>query len=256
MSVKVLIATHKDYIFPDDIIYHPILVGKSLSSLSWNYLSDDDDINISEKNKSFCELTALYWAWKNDFFKDVEYCGLVHYRRYFKGGLVFGKNTILDKSEINKILNDCDLIVPKKRNYYIESVEKHYKNAHYKDDLDAIKLIIKEMTPEYIDAFDSIMTQKKLHLYNMFIMRKEFFYDYCSWLFPLLFKLEMQIDISNYSNYQRRVYGFLAERLFNVWVLHHKLNFKEIVTENIEEENLMHKAFGLLKRKMNKKYKN
>ena len=256
MKIKILVATHKQYSFISNKLYLPIHVGKALSKNDFGYLSDDSGKNISEKNQSFCELTALYWAWKNDFFKDVEYCGLVHYRRYFKGGLVFGKNTILDKSEINKILNDCDLIVPKKRNYYIESVEKHYKNAHYKDDLDAIKLIIKEMTPEYIDAFDSIMTQKKLHLYNMFIMRKEFFYDYCSWLFPLLFKLEMQIDISNYSNYQRRVYGFLAERLFNVWVLHHKLNFKEIVTENIEEENLMHKAFGLLKRKMNKKYKN
>ena len=40
---------------------------------------DDEGDNISQKNKTYCELTAQYWAWKNE---DADYYGFFHYRRY------------------------------------------------------------------------------------------------------------------------------------------------------------------------------
>ena len=50
--------------------------------------------------------------------------------------------------------------------------------------------------------------------------------QYCEWLFDILKKLESKVDISDYDNYQQRIYGFLAERLLNVYCKHNKLKIK------------------------------
>ncbi len=93
------------------------------------------------------------------------------------------------------------------------------------------------------------MGGKKLYLYNMFIMKKKDFDEYCKWLFDILFKLESQIDISNYDNYQSRIFGFLSERLFNVWIKKHNLKIKEIPVINMEGINWWNKGINFLKRK-------
>ena len=80
-------------------------------------------------------------------------------------------------------------------------------------------------------------------------MRKELFYNYCEWLFDILFTLDKRIDISSYDKYQTRVFGFLAERLFNVWLMKNNVSLFEIKIVNIEKENILMKAVGLLKRK-------
>ena len=84
-QIKILTVTHKSYDFPQDEIYQPIQVGRVLSTVDLSILSDNEGINISGKNKNFCELTAIYWAWKNHFFADCDYVGLTHYRRFFIG---------------------------------------------------------------------------------------------------------------------------------------------------------------------------
>ena len=62
-----------------------------------------------------------------------------------------------------------------------------------------------------------------MSLYCMFIAKYEFFDKYFEWLFPLLFEAEKRIDISGYDAQQKRVLAFLAERLLNIYVYHHKL---------------------------------
>lgn len=247
--MKILIATHKAYDFPNDACYLPIQVGKANGSLDLGVESDDSGKNISDKNASFCELTALYWAWKN--LENYEYIGLVHYRRYFSGlELNLKGKKIASQSELLADLAIYDVIVAKKRNYYIESVYTHYKNAHFIKDLDITKQIIEQYFPEYMSAFNQVMERKTLHLFNMFVMSNKHFVQYCEWLFDVLFKLEKQIDISSYDDYQKRVFGFLAERLFNVWLLENKLQLKERKVVSLESENLVKKAIGLLKRKI------
>jgi hypothetical protein len=249
MSSSIIVATHKEYIFPKSILYSPVHVGKALQAENFSYPGDDTGENISRKNASFCELTALYWAWKNEFFKDKEFCGLAHYRRYFVGALAFGRFSILSEKEILKILADNDVIVPKKRKYYIENVRSHYINAHYKKDLELLEIILREFSPEYMGAFETVMNQTSLHLFNMFVMQTKLYNEYCLWLFSILFELEKRVDISKYDSYQGRVFGFLAERLFNVWLVKNKLKTKEISIVNIEGENLFLKAVNMLKRK-------
>lgn len=239
------------YGFPHSAIYHPLFVGGKCGQNSERFLMDNTGEHISEKNPSFCELTGLYWAWKNQFFCNSKYVGLVHYRRYFRGnGEKLKDKTILSEKEILNLLKKYDCIVPKKRNYFIESIYSHYKHAHHIRDLDLTKEIIAVDSPEYLSSFEQVMSGKQLHLYNMFIMKKVFFDKYCEWLFDVLFKLEKQINISNYDNYQKRVFGFIAERLFNVWVLHHQLKIKEISVMNLDGENFIRKAINLVIRKL------
>jgi hypothetical protein len=249
VKIKLLVATHKQYDFPQNDIYIPINVGNVLHPHNFGYLTDDDGINISVKNKSFSELTALYWAWKNEYFANSDICGLVHYRRYFLGSESFNKLTILGYEDIKTIFMKHDVIVAVKRNYYIETIRSHYGHAHYAKDLVILENIISQYTPEYLKVFNEVMDSKKLSLYNMFVMKTEYFDSYCIWLFNILFKVEQKIDISEYDNYQKRVFGFLAERLFNVWILHNGLNIKEVKVQNIEGENLIFKAINMMKRK-------
>lgn len=79
----------KKYRLPDDDIYIPIQVGAKVIDNNTGYVKDDTGISISEKNPYFCELTGLYWIWKNI---DADYYGLVHYRRYFKKKYVLGRD--------------------------------------------------------------------------------------------------------------------------------------------------------------------
>ena len=250
-KIKILVATHKTYNFPEGTMYQPIQVGKTIGLNDFGYLGDDTGDNISDKNRSFNELTALYWAWKNEFFKDSDFCGLVHYRRYFSGQdtAINGKR-VLGPDGAEKLMADSDVVVPKKRNYFVETIKSHYIHAHYEKDFNHIRELILEQSPSYIDAFDRVMGQRSLHLYNMFIMRPELFTAYCEWLFPLLFELEKRVDISSYDDYQKRIFGFLAERLFNVWLLKNNLKVKELKVVNIEGENLLLKGLNMLKRKI------
>ncbi|MEG0308129.1 MAG: DUF4422 domain-containing protein [Clostridium sp.] len=254
MDIKILVATHKKYKMPKDNMYLPLHVGRN-GKADLGYAGDNTGDNISSKNANFCELTGLYWAYKN---LKCDYIGLCHYRRYFtlKSNIEIVKernnkfSLIPSTEEIKKLMNSYDVILPKKRNYYIETVKSHYKNAHHIADMDRVENIIKEHHSEYIESFNQVMDNSKLYLYNMFIMSKSDFDNYCSWLFDILFKLEKEIDITDYDSYQSRIYGFLSERLFNVWL--HKQNFKtkEISVINMENVNWYKKIKDFLKRKI------
>lgn len=119
--ISILVATHKAYLFPENDIYIPIQVGKVLVAQDLGILSDSEGENISDKNPTFCELTALYWAWKNGIFEKNDYVGLVHYRRYFKGEYPFLKNKyILSEKNIQEDLSQVDCLVPKKGNIILK----------------------------------------------------------------------------------------------------------------------------------------
>ena len=80
-NVKILVCCHKQDVCATEPPYFPIQVGKAISQVDLGIQGDDTGDNISHKNASYCELTGMYWAWKN--LKDVDVIGLCHYRRYF-----------------------------------------------------------------------------------------------------------------------------------------------------------------------------
>lgn len=215
-NIKVIIATHKKVDLPNDALYVPVHVGAE-GKEDLGYVRDCTGENISGLNPYFCELTGLYWAWKN---LDCDWLGLVHYRRYFKGKSR-GKNQ-LDKvatyEEIAQAVKKYKILVPKKRKYYIETLYSHYSHTFTNEHLDCAKEIIAKKFPEYVSSFEAVMKRRGAYMFNMFVMPKEFVDEYCSWLFEILFELKERIDISQMTDFEARFCGRVSELLFNVWL--------------------------------------
>lgn len=251
MNVKILIATHKKYWMPQDNMYLPIHVGREGKG-DLGYIGDNTGDNISLKNPNYCELTGIYWAWKN---LHADYIGLAHYRRHFSDRPFFSRlckgklNCILRNSEVEGILAQTDVILPKPRNYFIETNWSQYVHAHHEEDLVFTRNIISDKYPAYLPIFDAYMKKTVGHRFNMFIMKKDLFDSYCAWLFDILFQLEQQLDISKYSANDARVFGFVSERLLDIWLEYNKVSYKEMNVMFMEKQNWIIKGGNFLKRK-------
>jgi hypothetical protein len=253
MKLTIAVAAHKPFPLPKDPLYLPVQAGRAIHE-PLNFTGDNTGENISCRNESFCELTVLYWAWKN---LDADCVGLCHYRRYF-AGKVFGKkqDRILTSEQAANVLKDCEVVLPKPRNYFIETNYSQYAHAHHSSDLDAARTVIAAYHPDYLDAFDRVMQRSWGHRFNMCIMRREVLDRYCSWLFDILFRLESQIDITGYSSYDRRVFGFLAERLLDVWLETEKPICRHLNVVHTEGQNWPRKILSFLWRKIKNMGKN
>lgn len=250
VDVKVVVASHKAYWMPNDEMYVPIQVGAE-GKESLGFTPDNTGENISNKNSNYCELTGLYWAWKN---LDCEYLGLAHYRRHFaiRRGTK-DRRDILNIDQARKLLNGVDVLLPQKRHYWIETNYKQYIHAHHAIDLDETRHILEEKHSEYLSAYDSYMKRTKGHRFNMFIMKKDLADRYCEWLFDVLFELEKRLDISSYDDNDKRVFGFVAERLLDVWLETNNIKSRDIPYMFLEKENWIVKSYRFLARKVKPK---
>lgn len=248
MKIKILIATHKKFPMPAVPGYLPVLVGaKKNYKPDIPYQRDDEGDNISEKNPNYNELTAIYWAWKN--LKDVDAVGLVHYRRLFFDKKPYNLENVINIEKVEQLLQKYDVLLPKKRNYYIETNYSHYIHAHHKEPLDKTRKIIEKLYPAYLTAFDKVMKSRKAHMFNMFIMKADAFNSYCNFMFGVLGKLENEIDISDYSVQEARVFGYISELLMDVWLYTTNESYKEIPWGQIGPKQLVKKAISFVNRK-------
>lgn len=250
MNILICVATHKPYWMPNDDIYLPLQVGAAFNANKFLPNTDSTGINISGKNKNYCELTGLYWVWKNISYK-YDYIGLVHYRRHFASKTIGNKkNRVIDSKHLEELLDKYDVLLPRKRHYYIESNCSQYIHAHHKEDLDLTRSIIKGKYLEYLDTYDKELSKTSGHKFNMFVMKKDIFNGYCAWLFDILFELENRLDISNYSSYDSRVFGFVSELLLDVYINKNNIKYKDIPYVYLEKVNWINKIVNFLKRKM------
>lgn len=256
-TIKIIIATHKKYQMPKDDIYIPVHVGAEEKE-KIGYTPDNTNDNISSKNAFYCELTGLYWAWKN---LNADYIGLSHYRRHFTCAKRIPKeenekfDILLNREQVEKILEDTDIILPKKRKYYIENLYDHYKHTMYIEPLDETRKIIEEQCTEYLIEFDKLHKRTSAHMFNMFIMKKEYLDKYCEWMFEILFELEKRIDPKKYDSFHARYLGRISELLLDVWINTNNLSYKEIKVIDMQNVNWFKKGFSFLKAKFTgKKY--
>lgn len=239
-DIKVIVAAHKKYEMPKDKMYVPVQVGAE-GKKDIGYTKDNTGDNISSKNSMYCELTGLYWAWKN---LDADYIGLAHYRRHFKGKKKSDNimDNILSYEEASNLLDKCDVIVPKKRNYMIETIYSHYEHTHHIETLDCTREVIAELYPEYLATFDANMKKTYMHAFNMFIMSRENVNNYCKWLFDILFILEENFKNKYTIEKYSRLYGFISEHIFIIWLAVNKIKCieKPIVMYNKNVNAIWH----------------
>ena len=228
--------------------YFPILVGaKKNFRDGMKFQRDDEGINISNLNPNFNELTAMYWALKN--YASVDAIGLVHYRRFFTKGRGRSLTNVINKTDVEQMLKSADVIVPRKRRYYIETNYSHYVHAHKKAPLDATREVIKEKYPEYIKSFDRVMKRRSAHMFNMFIMRTGFFIKYANWLFSVLFEVQKRVDVSGYSQQEARAFGYISELLMDVWLEKNNVAYTESMWEQIGPKHTFRKVVSFISRK-------
>lgn len=189
-----------------------IQAGAALTGERICELTDDTGENISERNQQFCELTVLYWLWKN---AEQDVVGLEHYRRHFL--LQEGWHQKMRDSHVDVILPTPLYVAP--------SLMQNYKDRHVVSDwefmMDYLKLVYPEDYKKAVSFFDT-------NLYspcNMFIMKKEVLDALCTWLFPILFVCA-EHGGERRDVYQNRYPGFLAERLITFFFDKNRIHYK------------------------------
>ncbi|WP_194777187.1 DUF4422 domain-containing protein [Pararhodonellum marinum] len=241
-------------ILKDDALYQPLMSGNVFVDETKPFVGDDSGKNISDKNRYFSELTGIYWVWKNTHQAVTGFC---HYRRFYTAqaepffyrmkrsiypliglsfkrfGLIYTQNTklfsprILSEHELSEIFKDHDAILPQARKLRY-SVEEHYRRYHDIEDLKLIKKILKERHPSYLNAYEAVLKGDRLYANNMFILKDAEYQKFMSWWFDMIFEFERRVDIKQYDGYQKRIIGFIAERLLTIWFKKEQLKCKEL----------------------------
>ena len=228
--IKLYIAAHKQSYVPNHPLLVPLQIGTALHQPLPGMLHDNDGVNLSAQNNTYCELTGQYWAWKNE---QADYYGFYHYRRYFTFEPQKRPYVIYDypneatlqrmgyaPDKMAAFIQQYDLLVPKAEAMY-ETVWDNYRRApyHFSEDLQMMAQIVEQQHPEYQSAVMQYLNGTQMYLKNMYIMKHDLFHQYCSWLFPLLAEFDQRNNWNKYKNHPAalRVDGYLAERLFGIW---------------------------------------
>ena len=273
-NIKIYISCHKKCYLPKHDLLYPIQVGTSRSKIKLKkMLHDNKGDNISNKNQSYCELTAQYWAWKND---DADYYGFFHYRRYMSfaderfetnefqdAEMEYLTDNVLEKLNLNKEImikkiNQYDVIATPP--VYLPALNKKLHNNYdqyvltpyqHKEDIEVLLEIIKEKYPEYYDTAYRYFYKEKYGYYcNMFIMTKELFGQYSKWLFDILEEHEKRRDYTQYTIEGKRISGYLGERLFGIYYMYLKntgkyktCELQRTLFKNVEVQEEINPAF-------------
>jgi len=216
-------------------------------------LGDNTGDSISVKNKSYCELSVVYWMWKN---VEAEYYGLCHYRRFFNfgwrnltvsnhGQIVFNylddkaKKTLnlLNNKAIERAIKGYDIILAspdRVTQHGHRSLIDQYSSSETLNVSDLMNMmdIVADNYPDMVTTMKAYMNGELFYPCNLFIMKKDIFNKYCCFLFDVLKKFEKASDLSKYSKESYRVIGHLGERLLGIFSLYmmnkYKCNFKTL----------------------------
>lgn len=210
-----------------------------------NMIGDDTGDNISRKGLKYSELTATYWAWKNyEQLGNPDYIGVMHYRRVlmfhpqgytkkpwgiqYKGlttnyltedicNTYFTPEYVREGIEQNDIylyLKTCELPQLKTLNV----TERECWEWHRSEELRISLEYLKEHRPELYAVAEEYLARTSGNRCNIFVLKRELFFEYCEFLFTALSDLEQLLDTSKYyCAYDVRVLAIVSEWLLGIW---------------------------------------
>ena len=243
--LRLYTVCHKPFFFPQHNYLQRVWVGPNKQQKADGDLRDDSGDNISNLNEFFCELTVLWWVWKNVPMPADAYWGLCHYRRFFTDKSrplslsTFPMNRAaneaqighyvhegLDKVILKKLIN-ADVVLTHPVNVSLKrkvkrSIYEQYVAEHSKEEWVLLQTVVAEKYPDYIPSFLALEAQTKMCIANMMVARNAVWNAYLPWLFDIVFELHKRLKYTD-DAYQRRAIGFIAERLMNLYIQHNKL---------------------------------
>lgn len=235
-KVKIFVGYQKPNVLFQSEVFEPLITSDCVWEDQPDLLRDNTSLNIAEQNKYYGELSGHYWVWKNFLpTTDAEYIGFCHYRRFLDFNLSSTDKvafTPIPEHKFQKafqnytsenILNciqHYDIILPNKT-LLMDPVYGQYITNHPKKDIDIALAIISQIYPEYMDTALKFMHADELYTCMNFVMTKELVDEYMRWIFNILIILEKMSDWSAYNEYDNiRTPAFIAERFFNIWLIH------------------------------------
>ena len=230
-DIKLFICCHERQAVPAHPLLRPLQVGAALAGERFpGFAHDDEGENISDKNRSYCELTGQYWAWKN---VRADRYSFFHYRRYLypdtdaKRPYIIRRDPDLEALGYDRfaaLIGRYDMILPMGEDMRVP-VRDHYARHHRAADLALAEELVRQTHPEMAAALDTYLGGTVQFFGNIFIMGRDVFQDYCAWLFPLLAAFDGEV-----SDPGPRVDGYLAERLLGVYATYrrHELRTLEL----------------------------
>ena len=255
MSIKIFVGYHKpsNFLIKSDL-FIPIQLGRKVADqaskdgalnkedILWmnkNTIGDDTGDNISELNRYYCELTGIYWIYKNyKLIGNPDYVGFMHYRRLLDfDGTISKKFFIKHKNEGLFITGVGTLKIYKK---LIQLYSQHYSSECVEEIINKYKVIklksetnlmvdkrekhkfeieyVKEHYPEIYVCMQKQFNEAHFNYKNMFVLQRDDFLAYAKFIFEILHLNEDEIE--------PREKGFLAEILTSAYLeylsqLHH-----------------------------------
>jgi hypothetical protein len=251
-KVKIFISCKNKCELDMSEIVQPIQTGRAIATeIFENMIGDNTGDNISKDNPRYNELSAQYWVWKN--YEEVgnpEYVGFMHYRRHFifdktidtssltswfKGMHIYTVNNYNQRCKYNlsnkNILEtlsdnaDCYVISPYDVSFFEENqlrcIPEHFYetiSGMKKEIWDVFYNTAKALYPQYTDVLDEFSNGSLMNCCNMFIMKKEVFFEYNDFCFSILKEVDKQIDSSTFNKQEQRFLGYLGEYLLSIFV--------------------------------------
>lgn len=238
-NIKIFVSYQKDTkaLRATDVIV-PIQTGRAVSNIRLDMQGDDEGDNISIKNDKYCELTTQYWAWKN---VKADYYGFMQACRHFVFCEISGpiesdgvcvlpemdteyqQNIGLNDREIYDCVNGYDVILPIAVDVTAfgaisNEVQFAMSDNLHAEDFDLTCRTLLELYPEYEKAVSEFKSGKYAYWHNMFIMKREIFFDYCQWLFTVLEHVEEKIDFTYFTEREMQLFKHLSERLLSIYM--------------------------------------
>jgi hypothetical protein len=249
MKTRVFISYHKDHFLIRSDILQPIQTGcENAIKLYRGMWRDNIGDNISAANDRYCELSAQYWVWKNyEKAGNPDFVGFMHYRRHFmfdgwtgnpdwvwlpKSNVYFVPSVTPDylahfsDDLINETMKHTDVVVLKPydvvhvdsasiRTQFAKLPKQNPKN------FDLFIKAAKRLYPEYAQSIQKIEKGSVQYLCNMFVMKKELFFEYSDFCFSILQEVDRQVDHSAMDKDAARFLGYFGEFCLSIWIFEH-----------------------------------